>query len=361
VTGVDADPNFFPITVWEQGEWNAAKFAQAGINVFIDSSPFHNITQAMLTELKANGIYVVGTIDPVAMSSPDTSQVIGWFSYDEPDNAQLQKNNTYGPCIEPSVVVATCKSIKSKDPRNRPVYLNLGVGVADINWVGRGVCTGKTNMYSEYAQEADIVSFDIYPRNAGYPLEIIATGMDNLRKWTNYNKLVYCYIETTKISDTSKGAPSARDMKAEVWMALVHGAVGINYFCHTFSPSVIEYECVANATIAADLRNINMQIKSLAPVLNSPTVTGAVTVTSNNQKVPVDIIVKVHQQRTYIFAVAMRDMSVSAVFTIKGVTNAMVTVIDEGRTLTVSANGVFNDDFSGYGVHLYSVDAVGNF
>jgi len=231
------------------------------------------------------------------------------------------------------------------------------MGVADVNWVGRGSCTGKTNMYAEYAQGADIVSFDIYPRNSGYPLEIIATGVENLRKWTNYTKPVYCYIETTKISQTSKAVPNESDMKTEVWMALVHGAVGINYFCHQITPSVIEDECVANATIAAALKVIDTQIKSLAPVLNSATVTGTVTVSSSNANVPVDIIVKVHEQHTYIFAVAMRGTGVTATFSLKGVSSAMVTVIDEGRTRQVS-NGVFTDTFSGYQVHLYSVNAV---
>jgi len=299
----------------------------------------------------------MGTIDSVALHSPDTSQVIGWFSFDEPDDAQRMRNGSYGPCIDPSVIVATYKDIKSQDPRNRPVFLNFGMGVADVNWVGRGSCTGKTYMYPEYAKGADIVSFDIYPRNSGYPLQIIATGVDNLRKWTDYSKPVYCYIETTKISDSSKAVPSFSDIKTEVWMALVHGAVGINYFCHQFSPFV-EDGCVANATIGSWLRTIDTQIISLAPVLNSPTVTGTVTVSSSNPSVPVDIIVKVYEQKTYIFAVAMRPTSVTATFTMKGVSNAVVTVIDENRQRQVT-NGVFTDSFSGYEVHLYSVHAVG--
>jgi hypothetical protein len=310
----------------------------------------------MLTELKANGIFVIGSINSVALNSPDTTQVIGWFSHDEPDDAQLLPNGTYGPCIDPSVIVSTYKNIKSQDSRNRPVFLNFGVGVAEVNWVGRGSCTGKTFMYAEYAQGADIVSFDIYPRNSGYPLEIVATGVENLRKWTNNSKPVYCYIETTKISTSSKATPTTSDTKTEVWMALVHGAVGINYFCHQITPFV-EDGCVANTTIAAGLKEIDAQIKSLAPVLNSPTVQGTVTVKSSNPNVPVDFIVKVYQQKTYIFAVAMRDTSVTATFTMKGVTSATATVIDENRNRQVSS-GVFTDNFSGYQVHLYSINAV---
>jgi len=137
-------------------------------------------------------------------------------------------------------------------------------------------------------------------------------------------------------------------------MALTHGVVGISYFCHVLSPTFVEDGCVANATIASWLKQINGQIKVLAPVLNSPTINGAVSVSSN---IPVDIIVKVYQQHTYIFGVAMRDSGVTATFTLKGVSNAVVTVIDENRTISLS-NGSFMDNFTGYGVHLYEVSAV---
>jgi len=351
-SGVYADPNFFPISVWLQGPQNAPKFQQAGVNVYVDAEPYFPITQPMLTALKAAGIYLIGTVNAVGISSPDTNVVIGWFAFDEPDDAQEINSTHYGPCIDPSVIVAEYKSIHARDPR--PVLLNLGMGVADVNWGGRGVCTGKTNMYPEYVKGADWVGFDIYPRNAGYPLEIIATGVDNLRKWSNYSKPVSTYIETTKFQSTSKEAPSFRDIKAEVWMALTHGVVGISYFCHVLSPTFVEDGCVANATIASWLKQINGQIKVLAPVLNSPTINGAVSVSSN---IPVDIIVKVYQQHTYIFGVAMRDSGVTATFTLKGVSNAVVTVIDENRTISLS-NGSFMDNFTGYGVHLYEVSAV---
>jgi len=250
------------------------------------------------------------------------------------------------------VIVADYKSFKARD--SRPVFLNLGMGVADIIWIGRGVCKGNTNMYPEYAKGADLLSFDIYPRNSGHPLEIIATGVDNIRKWSNYSKPVPAYIETTQFSDTSKGAPSFRDIKAEVWMVLAHGAVGINYFCHIFSPTFVEDGCIANETIASWMRQVNYQIKLLAPVLNSPTINGSVIVKSN---IPVDFVVKVYQQHTYLFGVAMRDANVTATFTLMGVSNAVATVIDESCKCLV-LNGSFSDNFSGYGVHLYDLNAV---
>jgi site-specific recombinase XerD len=47
----------------------------------------------------------------------------------------------------------------AKDP-SRPVFLNVGQGVANDAWVGRGSCSNQPQDYAEYAKGADIVSFD---------------------------------------------------------------------------------------------------------------------------------------------------------------------------------------------------------
>jgi len=122
-----------------------------------------------------------------------------------------------------------------------------------------------------------------------------------------------------------------------------------------FSPNFEEDGCLQNSTIAAAMTAINSQITMLAPVLNSPTVLNAVSVTSSNSSVPVDFIVKVYNNISYIFAVAMRDSSTTATFTLSGVSNAVVTVISESRTIPMKGSS-FTDNFSGYEVHLYQVN-----
>src|SRR4029079_18762417 len=99
-----------------------------------------------------------------------TNIMLGWTQQDEPDNAQANNSDGYDPCIAPRAIVSNYNSYKAADSRHRPVYLNFGRGVADVNWVGRGTCTGNTAMYAQYAQGADIVSFDIYPVNDGLPI-----------------------------------------------------------------------------------------------------------------------------------------------------------------------------------------------
>jgi hypothetical protein len=58
--------------------------------------------------------------------------------------------------------------MKKKDP-SRPVYLNLGQGMAWPNWIGRGECFGDNDSYkisnNGYLKGCDIASFEIYPVN----------------------------------------------------------------------------------------------------------------------------------------------------------------------------------------------------
>jgi hypothetical protein len=49
---------------------------------------------------------------------------------DEPDNAQAEGSG-YGPCIDPSVIVAQYNTWHNADP-TRPVFLSFGQGVAEV-------------------------------------------------------------------------------------------------------------------------------------------------------------------------------------------------------------------------------------
>jgi hypothetical protein len=205
-------------------------------------------------------------------------------------------------------------------------------------------------MYAAYAKGADILAFDIYPVNEGVPLEMVAAGVDNLRQWSGYAKPVLADIEASNFNATQR--PSPDQIRTEVWMALVHGAAGVQYFCHRFKPTFSETDCLDDAPTAAALTRINAQIASLAPVLNSPSLAGAVTVTAS---VPVDVAVKRAGGSRYLFAVAMRGTGTTATFTLSGLPpTASATVIGEARTVPVSA-GTLRDAFAGYGVHLYQI------
>jgi hypothetical protein len=89
-------------------------------------------------------------------------------------------------------------------------------------------------------------------------------------------------------------------------------------------------------------------------VLNSPSIAGAVTVSSSTPDAPIACMVKQQDGVTYVFAVAMRDSATEATFSLGGPTVAEVEVLGENRAVGL-AEGRFSDTFGGYDVHLYRV------
>jgi hypothetical protein len=349
--GPPADPAFFPIAVWLQTPSNASRYKAVGINLFVGL--WEGPTDAQLMTLKSAAVPTMCDQSGVWDSHLNDTTVWGWLQPDEPDNAQAKPNGGgYDPCIAPSTIVAGYQKMVANDA-TRPVWLGLGRGVSDTTWVGRGTCSGKTDMYMEYAKGGDILSFDIYPVNDGIGLEAVPKGVDNLRQWSQYTKPVIADIEGSNIDNTKR--PSPAQIESEVWMALVHGAAGIQYFCHRFSPTFSETDCLDDATTAAALPGINRRVRDLAPILNTQSIANGVSVKAAAADKPVDTILKRHAGATYLFAVEMRDGSTKATFMLQRfAATASAEVLGEGRTLSLT-NGIFEDSFEAYGVHLYKI------
>jgi len=351
--------DFFPIAVWLQSPSNVEVYKDLGINTFVGI--WEGLDQEKLNVFKNAGIKVICDQNEFGLQNLGEKTIYAWMHGDEPDNAQWNNSTKkYDPCIDPTIIIHDYNKIKANDP-SRPVYLNLGRGVSATKWVGRGECSGKTDTYkvSEdgYLKGCDIASFDIYPVNSSEPevkdsLWYVAKGIDNLLEWSDYLKPVWCWIETTKIGEDSERKPTPAEVKSQVWMALIHGASGFGYFCHSFHPVFEEAGLLKNPEIVKGVKEINQQITALAKVLNSSTLKNFAKVSSSNAKVPVDILTKNSGGADYIFSVAMKPGNTSAIFTIEK--GKQVEVIGENRTLKVK-NGKFSDDFSDNTVHLYKV------
>lgn len=351
------DSAFFPIAVWLQSPSNAGAYQEAGINLFVGL--WEGPTQSQLDQLLSAGMQVICDQNGFALANLDTygEIIAGWMHGDEPDNAQWN-GSSYDPCIEPDTIIARYNLWKGNDPE-RPVYLNLGQGVSYTDWVGRGTCTGRTDMYPLYCQGCDIVSYDIYPVNSDYEtvegnLWYVAKGVDSLIVWSGGEKPVWCWIECTAIDADKKPTPS--QVRSEVWMALIHGAKGFGYFCHSWYPSFREAAWLSDDPGMTDtITAVNARIASLAPVLNSADIPSMTLVSSSNAGVPIDVMTKIHGEYAYVFAAAMRDDTTTGIFTVDGLPGAATAeVLDEERTLEVNGQQ-FSDRFEGYEVHIYKI------
>jgi len=355
--GPSSDPSYFPIAVWLQSPDNAQRYKQAGINVYVGL--WKGPTQQQLDTLTEAGMSVICAQNRVGLQNLDNQTIVGWMHGDEPDNAQsLGRGKGYGPPIAPEKIIANYRRIAAADP-TRPVLLNLGQGVAWDGYRGRGVRTNHPEDYLEYAKGCDIVSFDIYPAvhredTIAGNLWYVANGVSRLRKWTAGQKAVWNCIECTHISNPNT-KPTPHQVRAEVWMSIIHGSRGLIYFVHQFQPKSIEAGLLADSEMLAAVTKINHQIHSLASVINSPDILDAYQVESSTVHVPIHFMAKELDGAKYVFAVSMYHLATDATFTIPGLDeSSAVQVLAEDRSIPAK-KGQFADHFEGYDVHIYRI------
>jgi hypothetical protein len=359
--GPFADAGTFPIAVWLQDPKNAGRFKEAGINLYV--ALWRGPTESQLAQLKEAGMPVICAQNKVGLAHLTDPIIVGWMHGDEPDNAQSVTDlktgkRGYGPPIPPSRIVADYDRRRTADP-TRPILLNLGQGVANDAWKGRGPGASLDD-YPGYVKGGDIISFDVYPvagvakRGSPADLSLVAKGIDRLVKWTGGKKILWNCIECTHIENEEQKA-TPRQVRAEVWMSLIHGSTGLVYFVHEFKPKFNEHALLDDPAMLAAVKAINQEIQSLAQVLNSPTLPAGALVQSSIPEVPIDALAKRQGEFTYVFAVAMRDAPARGTFLVRDVLpEATAEVIGEGRNVNVR-NGRFKDDFGPYDVHLYKI------
>ncbi|MDD2797377.1 MAG: hypothetical protein PHV20_02165 [Bacteroidales bacterium] len=365
--GPSSESNYFPIAVWWQDVSRAAEYKKIGINYYLYLGIQPKASQ--LATLAAQSIDVACVSNEEVVNSPDNHIVRMWMNpRDEQDNA-LKGTTTPVPTSE---VLENYEKMKNQD-LTRPVYLPLGQGAATDLWYGRGDRTGHPEDYVEYAKGADIMSFDVYPMNITPAVEgakpfkkrfsdelyqsiwYVAKGVDNLRKAADYKKPVWVWLECTNYysAETCKLTPN--HTKAEAWMAIIHGARGIGYFCHILKPKLIQDGLLTDTAMTKMVASINKQITDHAQILNTQSVSNGVSVKCGNSSIPIDVMVKRFDGYTYIYAVAMRPGETKCTLSLRDFFGkSEVEVVGENRILKAK-NGKFQDDFSDYNVHIYRV------
>lgn len=372
--GLPTSSSFFPITVFYQQTTVAAQYKAVGVNCYNYLGPGTTVSTTSFDNLSAAGVFALNPYSDLYRDFAGNAIIKAWYiDHDEPDNQ-------YGSAVTPvESIMSEYKLMVDKDP-TRPVMIGLGQGAAVNSWYGRGDRTNKPRDYRKYSKWADMVSFDCYPMNenrlfdAGgldykirFNTEIansiwyIANGIDNLREATDYSKPVWVWLECTNMHSLAQFDLQPYHIKAEAWMALIHGANGIGYFCHDLQPNLVQGG-VLQAKYSSYLQAIsdnNAIIAANAPILNTQTVSNAASVSTNSADNPVDIMVKRDAGFTYIYAVSMRPGTPTATFTLRNFNvSSIVEVVNENRTL-VASNGVFQDTFSDYGVHIYKTPTLG--
>lgn len=351
--GPSTAADYFPIGVWVQAPQNAEAYRQIGINTYVGL--WQGPTEEQLTQLKNVGMRVICAQNEVGRAHIDDPTIMAWMHGDEPDNAQRQEDGSWGGPVPAEDIAANYQRLRDSDP-SRPVWLNLGQGVANDEWVGRAA---PYETYPDYVAASDIVSFDVYPVSGirkddgeNY-LWYVAKGIERLRSWGDDKKLVWNVIETTRIN--SERGPTPAQVETQVWMSLIHGSRGIVYFAHEWNPTFREARLLEDESMRLGVAAINAQIHALAPALNAPELADWGQVQSTQAEIPIAVSAKRSEDDLYLFAVPMRLGPTRGLFSIPDLAADMhIEVIGEGRSIQ-SEDGAFADAFAIYQVHRYRV------
>ena len=162
--------------------------------------------------------------------------------------------------------------------------------------------------YVDQTTEINRISgFDIYPYvGMGSPLTSSidnlwyqAKGLDSLTTSYAVGKPLWNTFECTRIGHPTN-LPTPQTIKSEVYMSLIHGSMGLVWFVHEVNPNpFVETALFKYPVLEAAVKEVNLMVTALAPVLNTPSSIGKATATSSTT-VSIDIMVKEYNNYIYI-------------------------------------------------------------
>ena len=372
------DINYFPIGVWLESVQSQADIDMdkaAGLNLYV------GITRnSQLSLVQANGMDVIlqadewlsGAGSQEAIANP---AVVGWLLYDEIDMVA-------GPPDGDGYNILN-DIIASLPDDGRMMYNNYGKGV--MMWETDEQAARFINDFQDVSS-ADVYWFTDPNMDSVSPIERIMPDngpwtQDQLKRAANYGYVVdrmrmldamdgerqpiWNFVEVgwpfTESAAQGGRAIEPEEINAAVWHSLIAGAQGIIYFNHSFGGPLHSQHVLRDVPYYADVRaqvtETNALIHELAPVLNSPFDDGFVTASPT-----VRVMAKFYEGVHYVFAGSIQYANApahNATFTMPSVSGGTATVINEGRTISITG-GQFLDNFAnGNAIHIYKINTGG--
>ncbi|MDH6576163.1 DUF4082 domain-containing protein [Kitasatospora sp. MAP5-34] len=382
------DPAKLPVSVWMQdpttpydGSDDAHAFRSLGVDTFVGLWGWPTDDHGQVRAAAAAGMAVIAgghacdpapggpggwpcaTADlPLAAQAErvGAATLTGYQLADEPDMNAPNGTAAGAGCLPPAKLRDFAASLRRQDGA-RPVLVNFGTGVA-----GGARSVGCPTDFSQYTAAADIVSVDFYgvsdpsspPSTKGVRTYASTAARTRL---LSPGKPVWVFLETpVRIqagSRTATGAKAASpaQVRAAAWAALVNGATGLSWFCHSFVSQPQVDACLRDATSAATIKQVDADAQTYAAYWNAPPVLVGVAA----QGAPVTATLRTAGGRTAVLAVATDRPDLpeggpsTVTFTVPGRYSGQVRT-DDGRVLT-ARQGVFTDTFTAYQPHAYTL------
>ena len=350
-------PSYFPIGVWGAYNQTAANLnldAAVGINTYVWVGCDSGSMGWCLGNIRADGRFKV--IQEYNAGSGVGSETAGWNLGDEIDMTQGS-----GACP----TLAQREATLPEDGRLR--YSNFGKGVliwGQLGYSGHNDLTGSC-----FINSVDIASTDLYWHTDPWERSHAQSGnswgygwsMERQRRLDALDgdrQPQWGFVEVGKpFTDNQNGGGDTitpAQARGAVWHTLIAGARGIIYFQHSFDGPCPTHHALREQKACLKpmqdaIGDLNVQIKQLAPVLNSQFADGYATGPNT---------LRLMSKRTndgefYVFAASATNTGQQPSITVKSGTSAEV--VGENRTVPIT-NGVISDSFAnGDAVHIYRI------
>lgn len=376
------DPSFFPIAAWydfttspQEAPRQLAYDKAVGINTWTGSNRVSAYPTA--DQFEKAGVFFVGA--PMNATFDATARnYVGTILEDEVDMWFLQKRVAYGDGKALDQAAGMLSNGRREDQSAGLFrYANFGFTIA-----GNDMPTPASAERLVNDTGVDVNSITSYP----YSNEFCARPFDitflaalpprkNCVSATSYGRLMSSLdardradgvdVPTWGFVEAYDGGLGGADgitpdqLRGAVMSHIIHGARGINYFLHD-RESVKNGPLVTNVLRQAQwgndkyrpnveaMRAVNGQIQALARVLNTQS-------TEWDAGPGVDTLLKVYGGHAYLFAMADAGGAGTRTIQVPGGLAGRVTVLDEGRELSI-ANGRFSDEFgTNASYHIYKI------
>jgi hypothetical protein len=375
---VDGGPNYlqqftnhppagqFPIGIWlqcvgDQGQIGAD--IAVGVNTYV--APCHTGMTAV-NLIRSNGVKMIAQDEWLPEANQLGAETYGWMGTDEID---MKRDPAQG-CAE---LQAEENARETTPPAGAAFYNNFGKGVLFWESDAQAAC---------YVNVPDIPSFDEYwfsdnnvcgsSEGGGKPGVITA---NNCHVAANYgwsvqrlrnvispvkSKPVFAFVELgCPFGNAAWPCIQTAQIRAAAFHALIAGAMGVEYFAHSFKSGAGNGTCSSSPSIQRDClavktttTNVSNEIQGLAPMLYAPRLTSGFTANAN-----VRAVAKWSGGRFWVIAATAGHIGpVAGTFSINCVGDATATVVGENRSVPVAA-GRWSDTFANpTSVHVYRID-----
>lgn len=247
----------------------------------------------------------------------DHPALLAWYLCDEPD----------GQGIPPARLVEAYNFIKDLDPYH-PITMVFCIA----------------DRAPEYVDAMDILMADPYPIPNG-PVTTVSDWADQLNRAVNFGMPLWIVPQAFGGGEWWAREPSAREERAMTYLALIHGATGIQYFIRR--PPIGN---PVSPSLWSECRRLALEAQELTPALLSsePAPPASADVEQ------VHVTTRRCDGSVYVIVVNTQNEPSAMAISIDGGYTCDAEVLFEGRKVAVS-HGRLRDLIDGFGTRVYRI------